>query len=243
VSTTFPSTLVLRYPVTQTLTAPVDVAEFLDGTEQRCRTGEFLQSFELSFPDVPITELASLRTFWATVKGAFDSGWTFAFQGTNYANMALEADDLTEVESGRPEKVTVGVKMRQTLTAGGYAGTPPAAFPSLYGAVVAQRPFTTRPQFRTTRNDLANGARFAWAEWGTPKAAWTIEYSCLTASELASRLSCFVALGGRYRGFAFTDPNTGVTHAHCRLDADALAMRWVGAGQCSVTVSIAEYFA
>jgi hypothetical protein len=239
---TFPSTLRLRYPVTQTLTAPVDVAEFLDGTEQRFRDGEFLQAFDLSFPDVPIAELADLRTFWLSVKGAFDSGWSFTFQGASYADMALESDDLTETESAHAEKVTVSVKMRQTVRHGAYNDTGAAVFPPLYGAVVAQRPFTTRPQFRTTRNDLPNGARYAWAEWGTPRAAWNIEYQCLKATELASRLSFFIAMGGRLRGFEFTDPNTGVSHAHCRLDSDALAIRWVGAGQCAVTMAITEYF-
>jgi hypothetical protein len=239
----FPSTVVMRYPVTQTLTAPVDVVEFLDGTEQRWRDGEFLQAFELTFPDVPIAELADLRTFWLTVKGACDSGWTFAFQGTSYADMALEADDLTEVESAYAEKITVSIKMRQTAVHGPYTGAPPAAYPALYGTVVAQRPFTTRPRWQTTRNDLASGARYAWAEWGAVKAAWTMEHPCLMAAELAARLAFFVAVGGRYRGFSFTDPNTGVTHAHCRLDADALAVKWLGAGQCAVTVAITEYFA
>ncbi len=239
----FPSTVALRYPVVQTVSVPVDVVEFLDGTEQRWREAEFLQAFELTFPDVPIGELADLRTFWMTVKGAFDSGWTFTFEGTDYDDMALEADELTETESARAEKVTVSVKMRQTVRHGAYADTAVAVYPALYGSVVvAQRPFTERPRWQTTRNDLASGARFAWADWAAPKAGWTIEYPCLTAGELAARLSFFVAMGGRYRGFSFKDPNTGVTHAHCRMDADAIAVRWLGAGQCAVTISIAEYF-
>ncbi len=237
---TFPTTVALRYPVTQTVAIPVDVAEFLDGTEQRWRTADGLQGFELTFPDVPLADLADLRTFWNTVKGRFDSGFSFTFQGTSYADLGLEADDFTEVEA-KAEKTSVTVKMRQTVTHGTYTGTPVAAYPALYGAVVGQRPFTAKPKWLTTRNDLASGPRYAWAERTAAKWAWTIEHPCLTAAELAARLAFFIAQGGKLRGFSFTDPNTGVTHANCRLDMDSLAVRWLGAGQCSVTVEIAEY--
>jgi hypothetical protein len=242
-SATFPRSLVLRYPVTQTVTAPVDVVEFLDGSEQRWREGDFLQAFELTFSDVPIGELAALRTFWTTVKGAFDGGNTFGFQGVDYPDMVLESDDLTEVESTAAEKVTVTVKLRQTAPHGAYSGAAPATYPPLYGAVVAQRPLTTRPRWCTTRNDLASGARYSWAEWPAPRAAWTLEYPCLTATELATRLAFFVAVAGRYRSFSFADPATGTLHSPCRLDSDALPIRWLGAGQCAVTLSVTEYVA
>ena len=237
----FPSTVVLRYPVTQTLAMPVDVVEFLDGTEQRWRTADALQGFELTFPDVPIADLADLRTFWNTVKGCFDSGFGFTFQGAAYADLGMEADELTEVET-RAEKTTVSVKLRQTVAHGTYTGTPASSYPALYGSVMGQRPFTAKPKWLTTRNDLASGPRVAWSEWSQAKAAWTIEHPCLTATELAARLAFFIAQGGKLRPFSFTDPNTGTTHANCRLNMDTLAVRWIGAGQCSVTVELAEFF-
>src|SRR5262245_3079863 len=127
----FPTSLPLRTPLTRTLSVPTRLVEMLDGSEQRWCAGDPLNSFALEFQNVSAAEVTALRTFVDTIKGAFDSTWDLTIAGVTYPNMALEHDDLPVVEGGQPERFSLSLKMRQTLSDGDYSITADPEYPAL----------------------------------------------------------------------------------------------------------------
>jgi hypothetical protein len=229
-------------PVERRLAMPTRVIEFLDGTEQRWAAGDPLNGFTLTFANVPAADLAAVQAFWDTIKGAFDATWSFVdADGTTYPHMAADGDELAGVESAAG-KFSFFVKMRQVLTSGTYTGAGGASYPALYTGVYTQRPFTQGARWLTTRNDLASGARYGWAEWAAKKRYWVCSYPAITPAELGSRLEFFMAMRGRLGSFTFHDSEAGADVAHCRFDADEFAARNLGAGQWSLTLPVAEFF-
>jgi hypothetical protein len=239
---TFPA-VTPSMPLVRRVGVPGRVVEFLDGSEQRWRSADLLNGFDVVFTDVPAADLATVVNFWATTKGAFDATWTFTdVDGTTYPHMGFDQDELTATENAKPGRFSFSLKMRQTAPGGAYAGTYAAAYPALPNGVYTQRPFGLAKTWRTTRNDLAGGPRYAWAEWGAARGSWSCEYPVLTSAEMVGRADCFVGAGGRLRQFSFTDPNDGSAHAKCRFDQDAIEMRNLGAGQWSTSVRVVEFF-
>lgn len=114
-------------------------------------------------------------------------------------------------------------------------------YPKLPNGCITQRPFTQNGKFLTTRNDVPNGPRYAYAEWPAAHGAWIASYPVITLAELAGLLNFFIAMGGRYSTFSFTDPITSAAHANCRFDSDAFAAKYVGGLQWSVALPIAEF--
>lgn len=239
----FPTTVPLRVPAARTLTIPTDVVEFLDGSEQRWRSGPPLNAFSLTFTDVPSANLTDMRTFLNTMKGAYDSTWSITWvDGNSYTNMALELDDLPAVASKSNTRFSFTVKMRQTAPQT-YTATASAVYPALPNGIYTQRPYTLNTRFLTTRNDLPSGPRYSYYEWPSGHGAFLASYPTITLTELLNRLNFFVAMGGRYTMFSFTDPVTSAVHPHCRFDTDDFACQCLGAGIWSVSLPIVEFFA
>lgn len=237
----FPSSVVLRTPVVRTLAMPTRVVEFLDGSEQRWVEGDPLNAFALEFQNASAAEVTAVENWFASVKGAFDTTWSFtSVDGVTYPDMALEHDELPLVERAAA-RFGFSVKMRQVAPDGDYSATADPVYPALPNGVYTQRPFTRNTRFRTVRNDLDSGPRYARYEWGTPKRAWICDYPVLTLAELEGRLAFFIAMRGRYRGFEFHDPELDDDFANCRFDTDQFVARALGAGQWAVTLPVAEF--
>jgi hypothetical protein len=236
----FPSTVPLTMPVERKLAMPTKVIEFLDGSEQRWCAGDPLNSFSLSFEELVAADVATLLDFFDAVKGQFDATWGFVGpDGVTYPNMALDGDDLQGVES-KPGKYAVSMKMKQRAPDGSYAASAPVNYPALANGCYTQRPFTTGHRWLTTRNEMENGAQFAWSEWPAAKRFWTCEYPTLTWAEVQTRIAFFVAARGRLRSFSFADPETGLVASHCRMDRDELTVRALGAGVWSAVLGVVE---
>src|SRR5262245_34769616 len=128
----FPSSVVLRCPVDRTLAMPSRVIEFLDGSEQRWAAGDPLNSFALQFDDLVASELSTIVNWVDTVKGAFDSTWSLVGpDGVTYPFLGLEDDLLSAVESGKAERYSLSLRMRQVAPDGDYSATAPAVYPAL----------------------------------------------------------------------------------------------------------------
>lgn len=238
---TFPSTVPLRAPLERRLSMPVRVIEFLNGTEQRWAAGMPLNAFTLQFKDVAAADLAAVQGWFDTIKGAFDATWSFVdADGTTYPYMAADDDALSGAESS-VAKWSFSVKLRQVAPSGSYAGAGGAAYPALYAGVYTQMPFTQGGKWCTTRNDLASGPRYGWAEWTAKRRTWVCSYPAITLAELQSRLAFFMAMRGRLGTFTFHDPQAGVDVPHCRFDTDEFAAQNLGAGQWAVTLPITEF--
>jgi hypothetical protein len=106
---------------------------------------------------------------------------------------------------------------------------------------VTQRPYTSKPAWLTTRNDMPTGKRYAWANRSAALGAWNCDYSVLTMTELGTLFDFFCKVGGKYKPFTFHDPNDNTDHTNCRFDMDALQIRYLGAGQCATSTQIVEF--
>lgn len=241
---TFPTTVIQRVPTSRTLTVPADVVEFLDGSEQRWRSGLPLNAITLAFQDVSGADLTAMRNFIDTVKGAFDSTWsiTWGADGNSYPAMALNQDDLPMVAQKSNRRWTGQIKMRQVASSGSYGATASPVFPALPNGCITQRPFTQNGRYLTTRNDLPSGPRYSYFEWPTAHGLWVVSYPVITVSELTGLLNFFIAMGGRYTMFSFTDPITTVAHPHCRFDQDTFECKYMGGLQWATTLQLAEFF-
>lgn len=236
----FPN-VTLRMPVARTLTGGVRVITFLDGSEQRFAVRPWLNSFRLVFADVPASDVTAIEGFVDTVKGAFDTTWEFTGpDGVVYPGMALEQDELIAEEAAEG-RWSVSVAMRQVAQAGSYADTAAAVYPALANGCYTQFPWQRSRAWMTTKNDLASGARVAWAERDAALRAWRCSYPVLTATELATRVSFFVAMRGPLRAFTMHDAQTGGNVTNCRFGSDALEVRCVGAGQWATDLVVREF--
>lgn len=235
---TFPSFargVVWLTPAARGLAAPTRVLQFLNDQEQRWRSADYQESWNLTYADLLFSEVTAIRNFFETVKGAYDTTWTFPFESTNYTLMCFDQDEFTAEETS-PMRWTVSLKIRQTAKSATYASGVTATVPS-----TCQLPFMQKARFRTVRNDLASGARYTRYQLGTPLNAWNLSFSVLTATEFGSFLNLFVSVGGRYGTIQFTDPQTGTVYPHCRFDTDVFEGRYVGALQYAVNLPIAEF--
>jgi len=242
---TFPSISigsVCLYPVARTISVPTRVLQFCDGKEQRFRTGPILNGWSLTFSDIVWADVLTLRTFHATCKGGFDHTWTFPFSGVSYTNCAFEHDDFTAVENSQG-RYSVTLKFRQVQQSGTYSTGLDRIFPLHDGVHVTQLPATTTSKFWTSRNRLECGREYSYYWRATPLMTWIVTLAAITPADLGAMLDFFCSMGGRYRAFSFTDPNTSTEYPNCHFGADVFEAKYVQAGHCSVELPIEEFAA
>jgi hypothetical protein len=235
---TFPTSVRLQYPLTRTVSSPTRVVEFLDGSEQRWRSGDVLNSFSIQWNGLRAADLAPIRQWFATIKGAYDSTWSFVLGGETFPDMALEDDTLAVVEN-QAKRLSVSLKFRQTAASGTWSARD-ARYPAIRQGVITQFPYTGTSSFLTTRNDLETGPRYAYYERATPRRGWKCSYSVIAPAELLTLMQFFVAMGGRFGSFTFTDPDSKTEYTECRFDQDAFEVSYQGRCRCSLTLTIVQ---
>src|SRR5438309_5966762 len=100
-------------PATRAISAPTRVVQFLNDKEQRWRSADIQESWTLTYSNLLYTEIQAIQNFFLTVKGAYDTTWTFPFEGTSFTLMCFDQDDFTAVES-QHGRWSVSLKIRQT---------------------------------------------------------------------------------------------------------------------------------
>lgn len=242
---TFPnltSGQVCMYPVTRAIVAPTAIIRFGNDTEQRWRRMRILNAWTFQYTGISAADLATLKTFFVTQKGAFDKSWVLPFNGTSFTAMTFDQDDFTYVETAEAiNRFSLSLRCRQVATSGTYASGASAVFPSIRAGVKTQLPFTTSFHFETVKGDMDTGQRHSYANRTAPLGAWTLDFSAITESELNTLIDFFTSMGGSYKEFSFTDPTTGVTHSKCRFSSDELSFRYISAAVRSLSLQIEEY--
>lgn len=99
-------------PMTDTVCYPVRVLKFASEKQQRFRTAPKLRKFTLTHTGITTTDVASLQSFVAGIKGSYDE-FDITVNGTLYSHMVLESDEVQAIESA-PLQYTVTLQMRQT---------------------------------------------------------------------------------------------------------------------------------
>lgn len=102
---------VALYPLQRSTRLATKVLEFTNFTEQRWRTGNRLESFTLSFSEIVLADMLTLRTFFDARKGGFDTTWDITIGGTTYPSMMF-IDDTFEATEGAGS-YSVQLRVRQ----------------------------------------------------------------------------------------------------------------------------------
>lgn len=202
------------YPVTKDFIIPAKVVRFLDDTEQRWVSGPIRNSWVIQNGHINWSDVMTLQTFFNTQKGAFDTSWTFPFEGTNYTNCTFEDDGFTYTEIGY-NKYQVNLKFRQTQQSGTYTSASSLVYPIIAPTgqtapftVVTQYPFDSIPSYLTTRNEMTDsGLRYKYSWRSTPLYAWNLRYNGITDTEVGTFMNFYIACLGQLKTFSFTDPN------------------------------------
>jgi hypothetical protein len=116
-----------------------------------------------------------------------------------------------------------------------------ADYPTFDGGMVVQLPSSRVTRFETIRTDGDGGTRLTEYLYSTPVHVWNLEYPALTDSEAGTLKTFFLARGGRYEEFTFTDPWTTDVHTKCRFGMDELAIRQIAKNYNTCSVVIEEY--
>ena len=223
----------------------VKVQQFRSGTEQRYASSGLLNSFTLAYSRLPWADVAAIRDFWTTQKGAFDSTWQLTFLDPSaqsdrmYANLAFDSDELAwnETQQGRYD---LSLGAAQTV-AEAVTVSPGGDFPVIRNGVRVQLPFRSALRFRTERSDLDYGRRFAWAVWPAALRSWQLDYPVITDAEVKTLVDFYTAQGGPLHTFTFTDPNTNAAYTGCRFAPQPLELTRRTAGVNRLTLSLEQY--
>src|ERR1700722_5333834 len=79
-------------------------------------------------------------------------------------------------------------------------------YPQTASGSVCQFPFTKILQYRTIANAAEDGSRVVLDDPNAARVRWTLNYSGLTDSDLATYQTFFAAMSGRLQSFTFLDP-------------------------------------
>lgn len=92
-----------RYPLRRAVTFRTEVLRFVSDAEQRWLRRVELAEFQLTYENITTADMQTLRTFFTSQKGAFDSTWTLILDGVTYNNMVFTHDEFspTEFKKGR----------------------------------------------------------------------------------------------------------------------------------------------
>lgn len=205
-------------------------------------TAPVLASWGLDYRKLKNADLDALESFFHTQKGAFDTSWTFPFLGTSYTNMCFDHDDFPAVE-GTTNRWSVSLRIRQTKKSMAVpSGTP--VFPTINGGVRTQFSWTRSPAYRTSRNDMESGLRYGYFHRDTALNSYVVNYPVVTWTEAGTILNFYIAMGGPWKTFTFTDPDTGEVLANCRFGMDSITLTYTGPNVINVSnVSIVQFFA
>jgi len=83
-----------------------------------------------------------------------------------------------------------------------------------------------------------DGSEQRFAHYGSPLRRWTIRMDLLDEGELAALEQFFVAQGGQYGTFSFTDPFDGTVCPSCSFDTDTGLFEYAGAGGGGAAVTV-----
>lgn len=232
---------------THSLLIRCQVNRYRSGKEQRWAVSGLLNSFRLPYNGIKWVDLAAIRDFIITQKGAFDSTWKLhtldpsSRTFRDYNNLGFDSDEFsyTENEIGRyTTTVSASQTIGETVVLVGQT-----VYPTINGNVRVQLPFVTSLSYQTDRNDLDSGKRISYAAWAAPLRRWQLEYPVIDDNELKVLVDFYIGQGGPVLPFSFQDPNTGVVHANCRYGYAPLVITRVSTGINRVSLTLEEFLA
>jgi hypothetical protein len=240
------------YPVTRTRGFMTDVAQFVNGTEQRFKVRAGLTTLNLPYSQLVAADASSLEEFVDSAKGMFDPTQSITLTDSlgntsTYDNLALDQDTIVVTEQDAT-LYNSQLALHQTQN----RDTPPpsatAQFPVFDVGVSAQRPHQQIRRFLTSKVDQPTGVRYSWAWYGEGLTdfpdgaleAWELTL-LLSDVNLVTLETFFQAMEGRMWPFTFLDPDSEMEYPNCRFGIDALVINHAGVNNNQVVVPIVQY--
>jgi hypothetical protein len=240
------------YPLTRSREFSTDVAQFVNGTEQRFKVRAGLTRLKLPYSALVGSDATSLKEFVDSAKGMFDPNGTITLTDSfgsaiSYADLALDQDTI-EVTELEPLLYNTQIELHQVKN----RNTPPPdtdpSFPVFDNGLTAQRPYKQIRRFLSAVVDQAAGIRYAWAWYGEgldgfpdgALMAWELTL-LLSDFNLSIIETYFRGKEGRMWPFSFTDPDDASVHPNCRFDQDVLDIQHAGVNNNQLKVQIVEF--
>lgn len=245
-----------QYPLGRSIDWNTQVVKFTNGESQRWLDRLPINSFVIELSQVHWDDRYNIEVFFGFV-GSFTE-WTFPlvsgfYQNYNFPHCVFDQDYIEWVEQAEyPGQYETSIRCKQVAFGGGrpFGGSIP--FPSFGPGYTTGYPFSRTVAFSVTRSDLESGNRIGRQLSGAGIAtyptramySWKLTLSTLGDEDLAVLESHFLAMGGGYRTFPFTDPTDrdNRTFNSVRYSDSILKIQYVQYGVYSVTVSLEEAF-
>jgi hypothetical protein len=242
------------YPVTRSREYSTDLAQFVNGTEQRFKARAGLTRLKLPYSYLVANDASNLEAFVDSAKGMFDPTQSITLtdslgNSNTYDNLALDQDTITVIEQDATLYNTeLDLHQTQNLDSPPPTVSQPWTFPVFDVGVSAQRPHTQIRRFLTANVDQPTGIRYSWAWYGEglngfPNGAleaWELTL-LLSDLNLVTLETFFAAMEGRMWPFTFLDPDSEVEYYPCRFGTDKLVIQHKGVNNNVVVVPIVQY--
>ena len=115
-----------------------------------------------------------------------------------------------------------------------------ASFPTLAAGETTHRPWSYRRDFLTSKVEIPTGKRYAYYHRADPLMRWVVGGDSLSDADLATLRTFFLARGGNYEAFEFTDPETETLYSTCRFEGAEFKEKAIGPNENSVHLTIVE---
>ncbi len=246
----------ILYPFTRTIEFVTRVNVAANQAEQRYLVRGPLTMLSLPYSELLKADETAQELWFRNARGMFDKTITVTLDTVTYGDLALQQDTF-QTTIKQKFFYDTQILLKQEKNPSWVPSPAPSAYPLFSVGARAQYPYTRVLRFATIVNDMETGNRYSLSTIGGPFSnfptdalhSWEIQYPLLTDVDLAVLEPFFMACMGRYRHFAFTDPDTGIVYPNCRLDQDALAIRYIsarpgnaGGHLVSTSVKLTEFF-
>jgi hypothetical protein len=242
------------YPFTRSREYSTDLAQFVNGTEQRFKVRAGLTRLSLPYSYLVAGDASNLEIFVDSAKGEFDTTGTITLtdslgNSNAYDNLTLDQDTIAVTENDATlYDSQLDLHQTQNLDSPPPTVSEPWTFPVFDVGVSAQRPHKQIRRFLTSLVDQPAGVRYSWAWYGEGLTDFPI--GALEAWELTLLLSdvnlvtletFFRAMEGRMWPFMFLDPDSEVEYYPCRFGTDKLQIQHKGVNNNQVVVPIVQF--
>lgn len=193
------------YPLKRTHSFGTGLLRFMDDSEQRWRSRNMLNRFELVLNNVNGYDSSLVLKFWRSQFGKFDSTWDLTIGGTLYSNLAFDSDEYEKIEE-KNNRHTLKFPVVQTRSSNPTIPTLTRYFPQITGGVMTSLPYTSKYSYKTDTGDMPTGKRYVWKWRPNALGTFNIVLTGITDAELATVQNFFYAAEGRLKTFQLMDP-------------------------------------
>jgi hypothetical protein len=237
------------YPFVKTIKFNTKVSVFANGSEQRFAGQPPLVSIEIPMEKLRQGDVNTWISFFNSTKGRGTPNLQDTIGGVAFNDLVLESDVLRQTNT-ESLLFKQQIKLRQVRNSTWSPPSPPVFYPTLSFGGVAEQPFDQDTEFLTDVNQNEFGPQYQYSYYSSglsvypnsPLKSWKISYGLLTDADIVLLENMFVSTQGRLYSFTFTDPLSGTSYQHVRMDQDQLSIRHLTVNQKSTEITLRQTY-